>query len=197
MALNLREIKKVIIDSVKASIGDQLTQETNPVTLETYGMVLNARPNPEISVPDYPYAIVDLISTQDDDWYLTNHCWNETDQAFEYQTHKLLTFQITIFGGEALGLAEALLTSYRRDDILQILADGGLGFAEAETTTILPELLQTDWLDVGVVKMSVRANDIYSDTSTEIIENVVMDGELYHYDGDPDPLSITVDTTEL
>ena len=54
MALDMREIRKTIIDSIKASIGSLLTQETDQQTQETYGMVMIARPNPEKTYPRLP-----------------------------------------------------------------------------------------------------------------------------------------------
>lgn len=70
MALDLKELRKVIIDSVKASIGGDLAQTENTDTNETYGTVFNARPNPELPVPEYPYAVLDILSIKDTDWYL-------------------------------------------------------------------------------------------------------------------------------
>ncbi len=194
MALDFNAIRKVIIDSIKLSIGDQLSQTTNPVTTETYGMVFNARPNPELPIPEYPYAVVDILSSADVDWYLTN-LRNDVDTGeWQYETHKSLEFQVTIFGGKAIQLAEQLKTSYRRDDVLEILLLGDLALADADTVLIQPELLQTDFLEVGVVKLTVRVNDVFIDPSLETIENVILDGTL---EGtvSGDPLIINIDTT--
>lgn len=194
MALDIREIKKTVIDSVKASIGSLLSQTTNPQTQETYGLVMLARPNPEKPIPEYPYAVLDLLSVKDDDWYTTNFVQDSVTGEYQYETHKELDFQVTIYGGDAIAIAEQLATSYRRDDILLVLTQGGIALRDVETVTINPELLQTDFLEVGVVKLSVRANDIYIDPSIECIENVVMTGTLERYEGDPDPLTVDVDT---
>lgn len=194
MALDMREIKKTVIDSVKASIGSLLTQETNQATQETYGLVMLARPNPEKPIPAYPYAVLDLLSVKDDDWHTTNFVQSEVTGDFQYETHKELEFQITIYGGDAIAIAEQLATSYRRDDILLVLKQGSIALRDVETVTINPELLQTDFLEVGVVKLSIRANDIYIDPNIECIEDVVMAGTLERYEGDPDPLTVNVDT---
>ena len=148
-------------------------------------------------IPDYPYAVIDLVSSQDVDWFTTQFVQDDQTGEFRYETHKELAFQITIYGGDAIAIAEQLSTSYRRDDILLIISQGGLGLSDVETVNIDPELLQTDFLEVGVVRLSVRANDIYTDPSIECIENVVMDGTLSRYEGDPDPLTMTVDTRDV
>ena len=178
MALDFQEIKKTIIDSVKKAIGDQLSQTTNPATGETYGMVFNARPNPELPVPDYAYAVLDLTALEDVDWYLQSLSYNEDTQLYEYRTPKKLTFQVSVFGGGGMTLANQLATAYRRDDILEILSDGGLGVDDVEQVTILPELLQTDFLEVGIVSLTIRAMDIYSDSTVGSIETVTVTGEL-------------------
>lgn len=178
MALNFNEIKKTIIDSIKESIGDQLSQTTNPASGETYGMVFNARPNPPLAVPEYSYAVLDLTNIEDVDWYLTNLKYNEETEQYQYETHKQLTFQISVFGEGALSISNQLATSYRRDDIISIMSNGGLGIADVQQVTIMPELLQTDWLEVGILQLTIRASDIYSDESIESIQAVILSGVL-------------------
>lgn len=205
MALDLKAIRRTVIDSVRQSIGTQLTQQVNPTTQESYGIVLNARPNPSIAQPDFPYAVLDVTSISDTDWFLTNLVFDEDLDRWQYETHKTLEMSITIYGDGALSLADQLATSYRRYDMLDVLSDGDVSLAEVNTVTILPELMQTDWLDVGVVTLSVRANDIYVDPDMESIEAVYIEGTLNdaatgdltleaHYDDRP--FIFTVDTAQ-
>ncbi len=194
MALDINAIRKVIIDSVKHSIGDLLSQTYNPVTEEYYGMVFNARPNPELPVPEYPYAVVDVRTSGDVDWYLTNLRNDVNTDVWQYETHVVLDVTVTVYGGEAIQLAEQIKTSYRRDDVLNILRLGDIAIGDIDTVQIQPELLQTDFLEVGIMVMSIRVCDVYIDTSLETIENVILEGEL---DGtvSGDPLVINIDTT--
>lgn len=192
--LDYKEIRKTIIDSIKAAIGDDLSQTTNPATNETYGMVFNARPNPELPVPDYPYAVLDILGSKDTDWYLTDLTYDSAEDKFNYNTHKTLTMQVTIYGGDAMQLADKLSTAYRRDDILEILINGGLGLGDVENVQITPDLLQTDWLEIAFIQLSVRVNDKYVDPDLQSIENVIMDGELTG-SLNSDPILIHIDTT--
>jgi hypothetical protein len=194
MALNYKAIHKTVIDSIKAAIGSDLAQTTNPDTLETYGIVLRSRPNPAISIPEYPYAVLDILGSRDTDWYLTELAYDEQTDEFEYRTHKTLDMQISIFGGDANEIGEKLHTSYRREDILEILSNGGLGLADIGSVQIIPELLQTDWLEASFIQLSIRVNDKYVNPELESIENVILDGDL---EGtiSGDPLTIHIDTT--
>lgn len=199
MALDLREIKKTIISSIKASIGSDLAQQYNPVLGVSYGTVFQARPNPELPVPEYPYAVIDITGINDTDWYLTNFVFNEDVGHYQYETHTTLDIQVSIYGENALYLAQKLKASYRRQDILCIISDGGLGIGDVETVNINPELLQTDFLEVGFVQMTVRANDIYIDEDDTVgdFNTVDMDGELYCNKGDdPIPVNVYVTTNE-
>jgi len=195
MALDFKEIRKTIIDAVKASIGDDLSQTTNPVTQETYGMVFNARPNPELPVPEYSYAVLDITGVDDTDWYLTNLNYNESSGSYCYETSKTLNVQISIFGSDALLLSEKLKTSFRRQSILDIISEGGLGIGDIQNVQILPELLQTDWLESAFLQMTIRANDVYEDTDLSAIQAVVVHGELEcSLSSDPMDIDIFVDT---
>ena len=198
MALDFREIKKTIIDSIKAAVGDDLYQTYNPILDESYGTVFMARPNPELPKPPYPYAVVDITGVKDTDWHLTNLVYDEDQDRFQYETHRTLDIQISIFGDQqnpssAMNIANKLEVAYRMEGITQILIEGGLGLVRVQPVQILPELLQTDYLEVPFRKMSVRVNDVYIDTDSEAIETIVLDGELE--DAIQDELIVTVDTT--
>ena len=194
MAIDLKEIRKTVIDTIKLAIGDDLSQEYNPDLDESYGMVFNARPNPEKAIPDYPYAVLDIKGIQDVDWYLTQLVFDEVTDKFQYETHKQIDMQITVYGGDATSLANKLATAYRRDDMIIVLTNGGLALADVQNTQILPELLQTDFLEVSFVQLSVRVNDISVDPTLESIENVILNGEL-NGTLSGDPLEVHIDTT--
>lgn len=195
MALDFTAIRTTVIESVQQAIGSQLSQQTNPVLMETYGTIFNARPNPELAVPEYPYAIVDILSSEDTDWFLTNLVFDRDTEKWQYETHKTLELQISIFGGDAIQIGENLKTAYRRDDMILILERGDIALADVQSTQILPELLQTDFLEVAFVILTIRVNDIFVDPTVESIENVITEGEL---EGtiSGDPLIISIDTTQ-
>ena len=99
-----------------------------------------------------------------------------------------------MYGGDAISLATKLATAYRREGMLQILYDGGLGLVDVEQTQINPELLQTDWLEVSFVQLSVRVNDVDVDPDIESIEQVDITGELdCTILGEPDENPLEVD----
>lgn len=192
MALDINAIRKTVIDSVKAAIGSDLSQTYNPALDESYGTVLVARPNKEMPIPAYPYAVLDILSIKDTDWHVTNLVFDEDADRFVWETHRTLDMQISIFGGDAISIGNKLEVAYRMDSIREILIEGGLGLVDVYQVQILPELLQTDWLEVAVVKLSVRANDKYTDPVVEAIESVSLTGEIE----DAlvlDPMTITVD----
>ena len=195
MALDFTAIRTTVIASVQQAIGSQLSQQFNPVLQQSYGTIFNARPNPELAVPTYPYAVIDILSSEDTDWFLQNLNYDSGTDQFSYQTSKTLTIQISIFGGNAIQIGENLKTAYRRDDMIEILAIGELGIADVQSTQILPELLQTDFLEVAFVQLSIRVNDIFVDPSLESIENVILDGELEGTTSG-NPLTIHIDTTQ-
>lgn len=191
MALDLNAIRKTVIDSVKAAIGSDLSQTYNPVLEESYGTVLVARPNGELPIPNYPYAVLDVLSIRDTDWHITNLVYDEDADKFVWETHRTLDMQISIYGGDAISLANKLEVAYRMDSIREILIEGGLGLVDVRQVQILPELLQTDWLESAFIKLSVRANDKYTDPELGAIESVVITGELEDA-AVLDPMTITV-----
>ena len=194
MALDLREIRKTVIDSIKLAIGSDLSQTTNPVSLETYGMVLNARPNPEKAIPDYPYAVLDITNIEDTAWHITTKTYDETLDEWKYETSKTLQMQVSIYGGDAIQIGNKLSTAYRREDVRGILNSGNLALAEVASVKILPELLQTDFLEAAFISLTIRTYDVSVDPELESIEFVIMDGELECLD-DCDPTLIHIDTT--
>lgn len=195
MALDFTAIRTTVINSIKLSIGDQLSQTYNPDLDVEYGTVLNARPNPEKAIPDYPYAVLDITGSSDTDWYLTAQRYDEITDDWQYETSKTLDLQITIYGGNAIQIAEELKTSYRRDDMISLLRAGGIGIGDVQQVQILPELLQTDFLEVAFVQLTIRVTDTYVDESLESIENVVLDGEL-DCTLSGNPINIFIDTSD-
>jgi len=195
VALDLKAIRKTVIDSIKAAVGDDLSQTFNPALNETYGTVLIARPNGELPIPEYPYAVLDILGIRDTAWYLTTRTYDETTGKFSWETHRTLDIQISIYGDnnllDALSIANKLSVSYRMESIQQILIDGGLGLASVDQVQILPELLQTDWLNVAFLKLSIRANDKYVDADLAAIESINITGGLYDATV-IDPLPITI-----
>lgn len=195
MALDFVALRTTIISAINQAIGDDLSQTVNPETGESYGTIFKARPNPELPVPSYPYAVIDLLSISDTDWYLTNLVYDEDTDLWQYETHRTLEYQISIFGDEVMTLGDTLKSSFRRAEIIELLANGGIGIADVQQVTINPELLQTDFLEVSVVILTVRVNDIYVDENTGSIEYIILDGELTG-SLSSDPLEINIDTTE-
>ncbi len=196
MAIDLDSIRETIILSIKHSIGDDLAQGINDDTGLDEGIVLLSRQDLPESM--YPYAILDLLLIDDTDWHLTSRGFNE-DSDYEYNTHKTLQFQITVYGnhelgGEAIQIINKLESSYRREDMLDILKAGLVSLAKIEQVMIMPELLQTDYLEVSAIKLSVRVNDKYVDPDLESIEDVKIQGELT-CNLDDDPIEINIDTT--
>lgn len=194
MALDYKEIRKTIIDSVKLAVGSQLTQTTNPITQETYGTVFNARPNPELPMPDYPFAVLDILTVQDTDWYTSDLGWNENLQMWVYATSKTLQVQVSVYGKDSMQIAENLQTAYRRQDVLDVLAGGQIGLASVQQTQLLPELLQTDFLEAAFVQMTLRIMDSYADPSLESIERIILDGQL-EPTKDGNPIDVHVDVS--
>jgi len=194
VALDLREIKKTVIDSIKAAIGDDLSQTYNSVLDESYGTVLLARPNKELPTPAYPYAVLDVTAIENVGNHLTFLYYDTDLDQFVYETHKNIDMQVSIYGTGAMQLANKLEGAYRIDVIREILINGGLGLGDVQQVQILPELLQTDFLEVAFIKLSVRASDRYVDVDLTSIDDVVLTGELYDATI-VDPLTITVDTT--
>lgn len=194
MALDFKAIRTTVIETIQLAIGPLLSQQFNPVLQQSYGTVFNARPNPELPVPTYPYAVVDITSSEDTDWFLTNLVHDLSTDKWQWETHKTVSLQISIFGGDAIQIGETLKTAYRRDDVLEILINGDIALADVQTTQILPELIQTDWLEVSFLQLTIRVNDIFIDQNLQSVESVILDGELTG-SLSSDPIEIHIDTT--
>ena len=191
MTLVLNDVKTIIVNTIKLAVGPDLKQAKNPDTGDMEGIVIQARKGKPMK--KYPHACIDLLTIGDIGHPLTATTYDADADDWAVNTHQEISFQIKVLGGDATQIAQKLKTAYRRTDMLAILRLGGLGLAEVKQVTILPELLQTDFLEVGIVNLSVRVNDRTVDTSIENIEYVQLTGTLET--GISGDIAVSVDTT--
>lgn len=201
--IDINSLRTTVIASIQEAIGPLLSQTYNPAEDASYGTILAARPNPELPAPPYPYAVIDLVGNEAIGSLTTNLKWDTVTDSAQYESHKQLTYQVTIYAdrsqtqGDSIQIANTLATSYRREKLRNILVRGGCSLASIEPITLASELLQTGFIEVSVVLMRVRTNDILIDPTSEAIEAVNIEGDLDRFPDDPSPLqvAINVDTT--
>lgn len=195
--IDFDSIRETLCEVIRLGIGDDLSQQPDPDNLPngTIGTIIEARPDKEASVPEYPFAKVDLLQTGDEARYLQTSFIDPQTLEKVYATPTLITYQITVLGEQTLQLSHKLRAFLRRDEVQQIFTRACIVIEDVEPTVSLPEYIDTDFLEQGSFTLVLKVNDVErlpSDENNSYIELVNGEGQLFRHDQDTDPLTLEV-----
>lgn len=147
--------------------------------------------------PPFPYAVISYIATRKEGRSHTNRYLNETDNLV-YETDYTMVYSVTIHddaSGDASGIANYL------KDILT--TEVGLNALETNTGASLLRInnpsfsslyLNTKYEEVARINIELSVKQVITDTSTGIIEQITVEGEIYDSLDDATPTT-TITTT--
>lgn len=187
-----------VANSIRMIVGDDLSQQQDPDTLEFYGTVLNKRPAPKAPIPDYPYALLDILNVRDLDGYLQNTYYDPLRSGVVYETLRVIDIQISIYGGDAIQIASKLDVGYRRPDVIGALKSDGNGLYMVEPVQNLPEMYDTNYVERAVFIISFMVCDTEVDTTDDygsFIDTINTENTLEHYQDDEAPIILDVSAT--
>jgi hypothetical protein len=190
MAIDFENIRSKFVSIVRDAVGTDLS-----FIAGTYPAVIIARP--DTPKPDYPYVVVDTLSTQQENGWLYNSYANEND-FLTYETNYEVLFQFRVYGGDSISIANKLEGYFRLNRVLdEFTTDTGGNIVNTNPIQSLPELLADKYVESASFTLVMNITDTFVDDSEEcVIENVHLDGELAVGEDDPDPLQFTIDVSK-
>lgn len=143
-----------------------------------------------VNKPPFPFAVISYIATRKEGRSHTNRYLDEDDNLV-YETDYTMVYSVTIHddaAGDASGIANYL------KDIL--LTDIGMDALETHTEARLLRInspsfsslyLNTKYEEIARINVELSVKQIITDTATGIIEEIVVEGELYNSFDDENP----------
>jgi hypothetical protein len=203
--LNIAEQLDAVVNIVKQTVGNKLSQVQSTTSGQTVPSVIKKRTTdksstnqPAVNLP-YPYSVVDFIRAD---------LWGGCEQLnFKqlpngnhiYETDYIVKVSVDFVGRStddphtiACSMHRALTTSYYRD-ILAGLCKGQL-FKLGNDIKRGAILRQTEWVDMSTVILDIAFRDVLEIDSEGNIVRIVIDGELHDQFIDPTPITFTTDT---
>lgn len=199
--IDMTVLKRAVADNIRLIIGSDLSQQTDPdAPLVTYGTVLNKRPNPKAPIPDYPYALIDVLGIRDTESYLVDTYFDDAEGGIVYITHRLVDVQISLYGETSMQLASKLSVGYRKPDVIDSMSTANIGLYNVEAVQNVPEEYDTNFVERAVMVLTLNVKDVEIIVDEELastIEIVNSNSELERYEDalDPLPVVLAADTT--
>lgn len=194
--IDLEALKTTVAASIRLIIGTDLSQQANPASpLVTWGTVLNKRPNPKAPLPEYPYALMDILGIRNTEYYITDSYYSVEEGGMVYITHRLVELQVSLYGENSMQLCNKLDVGYRKPWVIDYLSSNDVGLFNIEAIQSIPEEYETNFIERAVLVLTLNVNDIEIEVDEELassIETINGTGELDHYEDDLNPLSVVL-----
>ena len=188
MAIDVNAIIDKFILVAQDGVGGLLSQTRHPSAPK--GSVIQERsrhPNPA-----YPFITIDILDIRDEDAWITHREVNQ-DGHLEYSTHKQVSIYYRCYGEGSIQIINQLQGFFRlervRDDIRDVLKGS---IVNTQIVDSLPVQLVDEFIESSSMGVTFNIDDVYADSSTGIIDNVVGTGELLRYKDDPDPIDMNI-----
>lgn len=189
MSIDYNAIKTKFVSVIQAGVGTQLSS-TGP-TSNPEPSVIKTRPV-DGAVPDYPYIVIDVLDTRDEQGWLSWIRVNQNNNPV-YGTYKTMLLSFRCYGEQSLKIMNDLrnyfLLEYVRDNIRDTLGGSVVEVLELDS---MPIKTSDRFLESAAVNLIFNIKDETTDTSSGIIDNINLDGEIYRHNDDPDPFTTTI-----
>jgi hypothetical protein len=188
MSVDYLAIKKKFVEIAQSAVGSRLSSTGSPTAPEASVIILR----PQGPYPDYPYVTVDILDTVDEQGWLTAIEVDINDNPV-YVTYEKMLISLRCYGGDAISIVNDLkkyfIPGVVRDDIRSTL---GGSIVEILDIDSMPIKLSDKYLESAALNIVFNIVDSYTDTSTGIIDNVDLDGEVFRDDEDIDPYTTNI-----
>lgn len=186
MSIDVDAIRAKFISVAQDGVGSQLSSTGPPTALEP--SVIRARSKG--TNPAYPFITLDILDIRDEDGWITERAVNESDHL-EYFTHKKVSLYYRSYGPNSISIINDLHSYFRlegvRDDIRSTLSGSVVNTLLIDS---VPMQLIDEYIESSSLGVTFNIVDSYEDTSTGIIDNVDISGEVYRHADVEDPFII-------
>lgn len=169
--INYQELELFLCDVIRACVGTMLTQATDDQG--SYGIVLTKRPKGDDAlIPDYPYAVIDHLFTQDVEG--PNTTVVKADDSTSYCTLKEVNYQIDVYGSryDTMQITNTLESRMGLPHIVRMFESQRVGVRDREAIRSNPELYDTNFIEKGVFILSLYVFDEEVDTFSGKFDSV-------------------------
>lgn len=127
--------------------------------------------------PDYPYVVTDITDERDEDGWVLNQYLESNQET--YVTPKQLIIAYTVFGGQAISLANKLHGYFRRDSVRgSFRTDLEGSIVNVLNIVQRPLLIADQYVESATFNIIFNINDI--DTfSGDLFDTINVDGTNY------------------
>lgn len=188
MAIDLDNILSTFVGVAQDTIGNQLSSTGPPTALEPSVIIVRQ----DAPKPEMPYVTVDVLNITDrGNWLLASYV-KDTGELI-YESTKQILIQYTVYGGNAIQIANDLHGYFRVNSILsRIETETGGNVLTVDDVTPLPTLIADTFMEVASININFGIVDtlIIPDDGTNYFDKVSLEGEV---EGNSGTLSISVD----
>lgn len=186
--IDLEALRNKFVHVARSQVGHLLGSLPGSAPGQTFPAVLKARkPNVQNQTP---YIIVDYLGRSKFGWVTHRRM---TDDGFvQYETKHQLLFSYTIYGGDAVQIAEVLASSFRFEYLRDSFRTEGLG-AIVDVDEPIPVGVEVDgrFINTASFNILLSCSDVGTTTEGEL-EVFSLEGELHRSSQDLNPLPINV-----
>ena len=145
--------------------------------------------------PDYPYVVLDILNTSQEDGWLSHEGIDENNNLF-YTTRYQMLLNYTVYGDNAATIANQLEGFFRLERVRDsITNDIEVGIVQTNPISSIPQLLADKYVEAAQFSLVANVSDTFTDTSVEtVIEGIDLDGELARGNEDPSPIPFNITT---
>jgi hypothetical protein len=187
MAIQLESYRNKFVAVAKQKVGSLLS--TLPTQTGTTPAVLKVRKKNVQT--QYPYIIVDYLGRAKQNGWISHRRVTEANDT-QYETKYDLMFSYTVYGGDAVQIAEILEASFRSEVLRNSFRTEGFG-AIVEVEDPVPVAFEDsgDFINTASFNILLSASDV-EDIDEGIIDNFEFEGGVYRHADDEDPLEINI-----
>jgi hypothetical protein len=149
--------------------------------------------------PNSPYIVVDTIVVDDSGSWLIASGINEDDNPCFSSYYRIL-FQYTVYGDNAMSIAQELKGKFRIGRILDEVKTNTTGEIEdVFAVNSLPEKLSTRYVEAAAFNLNFSITDTVVDVQTGYIDTIITTGEVLRDEDDvfDNPLDLDITVTSL
>lgn len=185
--INIEALKNKFVQVAKTEVGDLLGEVPGPSGAPLPAVFKARKPNIQTQ---FPYIVVDYLGRSKFSWITHRRV---TDEGFvQYETKYELLFSYTVYGGNAVQIAEVLEAAFRSEYLRDTFRTEGLGaVVEVEDPIPVGVEVNGDFINTASFNILLSASDVETTTEGEL-EAFNLEGELHRSHEDLEPLTINI-----
>lgn len=167
--IDIESIKDSLIGIIRTAVGSELSL-IGP-TGNQFPAVIRDRQSG--NAPQYPYGVVDFITSSDDGAWLTDTYADDLTNKIEYHTDKLLLFRVTFYGEDGFRIANLLKSRIRFESLRRRLRqECSAAFVSETDVNETPQLRSVEYIDNGFLDLTLSYVDVEIEENSEVIETI-------------------------